>query len=208
MSPRRADDRPADDALAELLQAWSDGDPRAAEEVMDLVYRELRRQAARQLRREQSNHTLSPTALVHEVYLRLATQRDTTWVNRTQFLALTAMLMRRILIEHARRRQAAKRAGTRVHLLLEDLVSALETSQVDVLALDAALRELAELDPQKARLVELRFFAGLNIDETAELLGVSPATVSREWRVAKAWLFRKLNPAPAATPAKEPDPSP
>lgn len=181
--------------VTQLLHAWSHGDLGAAEEVMALVYRELRRQAAQHLRRERPNHTLSPTALVHEAYMRLAIQRDMRYANRTQFLALAAMLMRRILIEHARRRHAAKRSGGQVHLLLDDLMCALEARQIDILTLDAALRELARIDAPKVRLVELRFFAGLSIDETAEVLGVSPATVSREWRGAKAWLFRRLQPS-------------
>ena len=181
--------------VTRLLRAWGDGDAGAAEEVMALVYRELRCQAAQHLRRERANHTLSPTALVHEAYLRLAIQRDTRWANRTQFLALAAMLMRRILIEHARRRHAAKRSGGQVHVLLDDVIGALEGRQIDILALDAALRDLARIDPTKVRMVELRFFAGLSIDETADVLGVSAATVLREWRGAKAWLFRRLQPS-------------
>jgi RNA polymerase sigma factor (TIGR02999 family) len=157
------------------------GDPAVA-----VLYDELRRQAARQLRRERPGHTLSPTALVHEVYLRFAAQRTREWQNRSQFLAVSAMLMRRILVEHARRRGAAKRAGDLQRISLDQVEEAVAPRDLDLIALDTALIELSKLDPRQAHLVELRFFGGLDLDEVAELPGVSSATVSREWRVARA----------------------
>ena len=183
---------PRDADLTGLLRAWGEGDREAGERLIPLVYGELRRQAARYLRRERRDHTLRPTALVHEAYLRLMEQRDTEWQNRGQFFGVAAMVMRRILTDHARRHGAGKRGGSWYRVSLDD-VGAQEGRDLDLLALDAALVELAALDPEKARMVELRFFGGLDIEETAELLGVSPSTVSREWRLAKAWLYRKLH---------------
>ena len=159
---------------------------------MPLVYEELRRQAARQLRRERADHTLRPTALVHEAYLRLLGQDRAQWQNRAQFYAVAARIMRRVLVDHARQRAAHKRAGSWCRVSLVEGLAALPAMDVDVLALDRALEELARLDPQRARVVELRFFGGLTLDEAAEALGVSPATVTRSWRMARAWLFRRL----------------
>ena len=175
-----------------LLRAWSRGDASAQERLVELVYGELRRQAARQLRRERPDHTLRPTALVHEAYLRLVGQRRTVWKNRTQFYAIAARTMRRVLVDHARQRQAAKRAGSWRRVTLDDNVAADGPRELDLVALDAALEELEALDPDKARMVELRFFAGLSLEATAEAIGVSASTVTREWRLIRAWLYRRL----------------
>jgi RNA polymerase sigma factor (TIGR02999 family) len=175
-----------------LLRAWSRGDASAQERLVELVYGELRRQAVRQLRRERPDHTLRPTALVHEAYLRLVGQRRTVWKNRTQFYAIAARTMRRVLVDHARQRQAAKRAGSWRRVTLDDNVAAGGPRELDLVALDAALEELEALDPDKARMVELRFFAGLSLEATAEAIGVSASTVTREWRLIRAWLYRRL----------------
>jgi RNA polymerase sigma factor (TIGR02999 family) len=177
--------------LTGLLRAWSRGDRAAEERLLPLVYAELRRQAARQMRRERRPHTLRPTALVHEAYLRLVRQRE-TWQNRVQFFAVAARIMRRVLVDHARRHEAVKRDGARRRVTLDEGVASVKPRDLDVLALEEALRELAELDPAKARLVELRFFGGLGLEETAEVLQVSASTVTREWRLARAWLYRRL----------------
>ncbi|HZI63383.1 MAG TPA: sigma-70 family RNA polymerase sigma factor [Thermoanaerobaculia bacterium] len=179
--------------LTELLQAWSEGDRGAGEMLLPLVYQELRRQAARSLRRERPDHTLRPTDLVHEAYLRLVGQHG-GWRNRRQFFAVAAQMMRRILVDHARARARAKRAGGWARVPLDEAgqLGVYATTDVDLLALEEALDELAQIDPQRCRLVELRFFAGLSVDDTADVLGVSPSTVDRDWRVAKAWLFRRL----------------
>jgi RNA polymerase sigma factor (TIGR02999 family) len=179
--------------VTELLQAWSDGDRAAGEKLLPLVYQELRRQAARALRGERADHSFRPTDLVHEAYLRLVGQHG-EWRNRRQFFAVAAQMMRRILVDHARARGRAKRAGGWARVPLDEAgeLGLYATTDVDLLALEEALGELAEIDPQRCRLVELRFFAGLSVDDTAEVLGVSPSTVDRDWRVAKAWLFRRL----------------
>jgi RNA polymerase sigma factor (TIGR02999 family) len=177
-----------------LLRAWSAGDSVAGEQAIATVYAELRRQAGRCLRRERRDHTLRPTALVHEAYLRLAAQHD-AWANRAQFFAVAASMMRRILVDHARRRAASKRDGCLTRVELDERLAAQPPTDVDLLALEQALGELAGLDPGKARLVELRFFAGLSLDETAEILGSSAASVSREWRMARSWLYDRLSGA-------------
>ena len=184
--------------VTELLRAWGAGDAGASEALVPLVYAELRRQARRALRREGEGHTLQATALVHEAWLRLGGQHDAHWESRTQFLAVAAQMMRRVLVDHARTRHAQKRGGGATQLSLGDADRAAATSDaapdaVDVLALDDALARLAILDPRKARLVELRYFAGLSIPEAAAALGVSPATVGREWAVARMWLRRELD---------------
>jgi RNA polymerase sigma factor (TIGR02999 family) len=181
-----------------LLRAWSAGDDTAGERLIASVYAELRRQAARCLRRERREHTLRPTALVHEAYLRLVAQREIPWANREQFFAVAATMMRRILVDHARRRAASKRAGGLCRVTLDENAAVQAERDADLLALEQALEELARLDADKVRLVELRFFGGLSLEETAQVLGVSVATVSREWRMAKAWLFHRLNPPPEA----------
>lgn len=178
--------------LTRLLQAWSGGDVQARERLLELVYDQLRRLAAGQLRREHGIRTLSPTGLAHEAYLRLAGQAALEWKDRAHFFGLAAITMRRVLVEAARRRGAAKRGGEWRRVTLADQVEALEARGVDLLDLDQALSELGELDPRQAQVVELRFFGGLGVDETAEVLGLSAATVKREWSLAKAWLFRRL----------------
>jgi RNA polymerase sigma-70 factor, ECF subfamily len=193
---RTAPATPAGDdahAVTELLRAWGAGDARASDALVPLVYAELRRQARRALRREAQGHTLQATALVHEAWLRLDGQHDAHWESRTQFLAVAAQTMRRVLVDHARTRRALKRGGGEVLVTLGDASNAAATPDaVDVLALDDALQCLALLDPRKARLVELRYFAGLSIPETAATLGISLATVGREWAVARMWLRREL----------------
>ena len=175
-----------------LLRAWGRGDREAGERLIPLVYDELRRQAARHLRRERREHTLRPTALVHEAYLRLAGQREAVWQSRAQFFGVAAQVMRRILVDHARRHGAAKRAGSWRRVTLAEAVAPAEPRDLEILALEEALSELTALDPDKARLVELRYFGGLSLEETAEVLQVSESTVTREWRMAKAWLFRRI----------------
>jgi len=161
--------------------------------LVPLVYEELHRVAGAYLRRERAGHTLQTTALVHEAYLRLVDQRHANWQNRAHFYGVAAQLMRRILVDHARMRQAGKRGSGELMLSLnEDIVRGRERD-VEVLALDDALKDFAEIDPQQSRIVELRYFAGLNIEETAKALGISPATVKREWNTAKAWLYNQLN---------------
>ena len=180
-------------AVTELLRAWGAGDADASAELMPLVYAELRRQARRALRREGEGRTLQATALVHEAWLRLDGQHDARWESRTQFLAVAAQMMRRVLVDHARTRRALKRGGGGTQVTLSEADHAVAASDdVDVLALDDALARLATMDPRKARLVELRYFAGLTIPEAAETLGISLATVGREWAVARMWLRREL----------------
>ena len=178
--------------VTDLLRAWSGGNPKAAEQLIPLVYDELRGLAAQKLRGEREGHTLRPTALVHEAFLRLVDQRDVAWQNRVQFFALAAQAMRRVLVDHARAHNAGKRAGGWQRVTLEETVAVEEPRQLDAIALDAALEELSAIDAAKVRLVELRFFGGLSVDESAEVMGVSPSTAAREWRLAKAWLFRRL----------------
>ena len=182
-------------SVTQLLIDWSAGDQRALDEMIPLVYDQLRLQAARALRAENAGHTLEATALVHEVYFRLVDQARAQWQNRTQFFGMAAQLMRRILIDHARARLSEKRGGGVRAITLQDVHAEAAARPVDVLALDEALERLAAMDPFQARLVELRYFAGLNIEETATALGVSPATVKREWRLARAWLSRELEPS-------------
>ena len=179
--------------VTQLLLQWNDGDPKALERLMPLVYNELRRLAANYLRRERPNHTLQPTALVNEAYIKLIDQRHAHWQNRAQFFGVAAQLMRRILVDHARQHKAAKRGGPsqeRLSITNAERLSA--TPEVDLLALNEALEELTEFDPQQGRIVELKFFGGLSIEETAEVLGIGHATVERDWKMARAWLRRKL----------------
>jgi RNA polymerase sigma factor (TIGR02999 family) len=172
---------------------WGNGDQQALEKLTPLVYQELKRLAARYLRRERREHTLQSTALVHEAWLRLIDQKQVHWQNRAQFFGIAAEMIRRILIDHARGRQAAKRGDGAIKLSLDDALAAPNRRDLDLVALDDALRDLGKLDPQQSRLVELRFFAGLSIEESAEVLGISPATVKREWTAAKAWLYREIS---------------
>lgn len=175
-----------------LLKQVQAGDRAALDELLPQVYDELRRLAALQLQRERADHTLQPTALVHEAYLRLIDQHAVDWQNRAQFFGLAAEMMRRILVNHALARQAAKRGGPQTRVALDAAVDFAAQQDVNLLALDEALQELAALDPAQARLVELKYFGGLSIEEIAAVLDVSPATVKREWRMAKAWLFQQL----------------
>jgi RNA polymerase sigma factor (TIGR02999 family) len=186
-----------------LLRAWGAGDVQASESLVRLVYAELHRQAELALRRESDGHTLQPTALVHEAWLRLGGQHGARWESRSQFFAIAAQMMRRVLLDHARARHAAKRGGTGLQVSLGDGdfygAESLAPGQsapidpLDIIVLDEALARLAVIDPQKARLVELRYFAGLSIPETAAVLGISTATVGREWAIARMWLRRELD---------------
>jgi RNA polymerase sigma-70 factor (ECF subfamily) len=176
-----------------LLAEWSHGDPTALEQLLPLVYAELRRTAARQLRRERSGHTLQPTALVHEVYLRLVDQRHADWQNRAHFLGVAARIMRRILVDHARRHAAGKRGGGVRCVSIEDAQEVAAAGEVPIGVLDHALSRLHDMDPELARIVELRAFGGLTIDDAAHVLGVSPSTAKRDWRTAKAWLKREID---------------
>ncbi|MBZ5663827.1 MAG: sigma-70 family RNA polymerase sigma factor [Acidobacteriia bacterium] len=178
--------------VTELLVRWRGGDREALEQLMPLVYEELRRLAHYYLSRERSDHTLQSTALVHEAYLRLAGPNPPQWQNRAHFFGIAAHVMRQILVEYARGRGAAKRGGDAITLTLDDAVALPQQMDVDVVALDKALSELSELDAQQGRIVELRFFAGLTIEDTSEVLGISPATVKRDWITARAWLFRAM----------------
>lgn len=178
-----------------LLLAWSDGDQAAGSRLIDTVYDELRRVARRHLRRER-DHSLAPTALVHETYLKLVDQRRVRWQNRAHFFGIAAQLMRRILVDHARSRAAAKRGRDRT-IFLDAADVETPPLDIDILALDAALDKLCALDARQSRLVELRFFAGLTVEEVAETLHVAPITVKRDWAHARAWLFRELqHPTP------------
>jgi RNA polymerase sigma factor (TIGR02999 family) len=178
--------------LTELLQQLSSGRSDALGQVMDAVYGELRRQAARYLRRERHNHTLQPTALVNEAFLKLIDQRKVQWQNRAHFLGIAAQAMRRIVIDHARARQRIKRGGVQQPVTLDEAMIAGEARSIDVLALDEALTRLAQIDERQARIVELRYFGELSVEETAEVTGLSPATVKREWAMARAWLHSEL----------------
>jgi RNA polymerase sigma factor (TIGR02999 family) len=193
---------PPSENVTALLRAWGQGDREAGERLMPLIYQELRRQAARSLRRERRDHTLPPTAVVHETYLRLVGERA-PWVDRAHFFGVASRVMRQVLVDHARRRGAAKRGGSWTRVSLEGMGTAASTpaGEVDVILLDQALAELAQLDAEKARVVELRFFGGLKLEETAETLGVSASTVTREWRMARAWLRRWIAASESAAQA-------
>jgi RNA polymerase sigma factor (TIGR02999 family) len=178
--------------ITRWLAACRGGDPVALEKLLPLVYGELHRRAMQFFSRERSGHTLQPTALVDEVYLRLVNQREATWQNRAQFFAVAAQMMRRILVSHARARQAAKRGGAEQHITVaEDLAVGVQRD-VNLLALDEALKKLEAIDLEKSRMVELRFFSGMSVAETAEVMGVSPRTIDRQWQTAKAWLYREI----------------
>jgi RNA polymerase sigma factor (TIGR02999 family) len=179
--------------VTQLLVNWSNGDKEALEDLTPLVYAELRRLANRYLRRERPDHTLQSTALVHEAYLRLIDSNNVQWQNRAHFFAVSAQLIRHILIDHARARQAEKRGSGGLKLSLDEAIATPGEKDMDLVALDDALKDLAKIDPEQSRIVELRFFAGLSIEETAEVVGVSPATVKREWTTAKAWLAREIS---------------
>ena len=179
--------------VTQLLINWSNGNREAIDKLLPLVYKELRQVADRYLRRERSDHTLQATALVHEAYLKLIDQRNVRWQNRAHFFGVAAQAMRRILVDHARSHQTAKRGSGSLKVSLDEGIDLSDERAADLIALDDALTRLAEIDPQKSRIVELRFFGGLSIEETAEVLGIGTATVIRQWRMAKAWLYGEVS---------------
>ena len=182
-------------SATQLLIAWTAGDQGARERMLPVVYDELRRLAASYLRRERTGHTLQPTALVHEAYMRLIDQQRVDWTNRAQFVGMAAVMMRRILVNHARDRHAAKRGGGAEHVPLTVAVEPSGGAEVDVLDLHDALEQLASLDERKSHIVELKFFGGLSTEEIAATLGLSRATIEREWKFARAWLYGRLSGA-------------
>lgn len=184
-----------------LLRAWGQGDLEAREKLMPLVYEELRRRAAAYLRRERKDHTLQPTALVHEAYLRLVGQQRVVWQNRAHFFGIAAQMMRRILVDHAKRQRRGKRGGAAVRVPLDDRVGAARPPECDLLLLDQALDELAAIDSRQGQIVELRYFGGLSESEVAEVLTISRSTVTREWLIARGWLYRRVTTRQAQGPA-------
>ena len=190
VSGTRMPSSPSDVTL--LLVDWGKGNQQALDELMPLVYNELHRLAARYLRRERQDHTLQPTALINELYLKIIDQRQVNWQNRAHFFGIAAQMMRRILVDHAQAHRYAKRGGGAQKLTFDEALAVPAERDLDLIALDDALGSLAEIDPQQARIVELRFFGGLTIEETAEVLDISPATVKRDWNWAKAWLYREI----------------
>jgi RNA polymerase sigma-70 factor (ECF subfamily) len=189
----KAGEQAAEDASA-LLRAWSEGDQRALERLMPIVYEELRRLARRYMRGERSGHSLQTTALVNEAYTRLVDYKRMQWQDRAHFFAVSAQLMRRILVDHARRHNL-KRGGGVQHVSLDEAAVVVRDGGADLVALDDAMSALARFDPRKVQVVEMRFFGGLSVEETAAVLKVSPVTVKREWRAARTWLFRELTTA-------------
>ena len=186
--------RPAVSAdVTELLVNWANGDVAARDEVIPQIYEELRRIARRHLRSERPDHTLQSAALVHEAFVRLTDKKLPDWQNRAHFFGVAAQMMRHILVDHARNRNASKRGGGVPRLLLDTHVAGLREPKQDLVALDDALKRLAGMDQQQAKIIELRFFGGLSIEETAEMTGISPATVKREWSTARAWLRREMS---------------
>lgn len=179
--------------VTQLLLCWSDGDRAALDELLPLVYDELRRLAHHYMMKERAGHTLQTTALVNEAYLRLIDQRQARWQNRAQFFGVAAQLMRRILVDHARHQQSAKRGGGAPHVLLEETAVVTPVRDAELLALDEALEKLSAFDRRKSQIVELRYFGGLKVDEIAEVLKVSEVTVMRDWSIARAWLYRELS---------------
>jgi RNA polymerase sigma factor (TIGR02999 family) len=179
--------------ITELLMAWNQGDQAAHDRLAPIVYEELRRLARGYLRRERPGHTLQPTALVHEAFLRLIDQSQVNWQNRAHFFGIAARLMRQILINHAEARRAAKRGGEAERISLNDVDQFTVEQGLDLAALNEALEKLEQIDPPQSRIVELRYFSGLTIEEIAEVMGISPATVKREWSTARAWLRRELS---------------
>ncbi len=184
---------PSPEEVTQLLQAWNDGDQTAMEKLIPLVYEELRRLAHRYMRREHLSQTLQTTALVNEAYLRLIDAGNVRWQNRAHFFAISAQLMRRILVQFARRRRFLKRGGAAQRVSLDEALLVPQARDKDFVALDDALTALAVIDPRQSQVVELRFFGGLSVEETAEVLNVSPDTVMRDWKVAKLWLHRELS---------------
>jgi RNA polymerase sigma factor (TIGR02999 family) len=184
---------PAEPQITQLLKQWQEGDSQALETLMPLVYSELKRLAGSYLRRERPDHTLQSAALVNEAYLRLVDQNQTHWQNKAHFFGIAAQMMRRILADHARGHNADKRGGGLPALELVEAMVQAQARNVDLLGLERALQKLEKLDPQQGKIVELRFFSGLSIEDTANVLGISPATVKRDWTVARAWLFREMS---------------
>jgi RNA polymerase sigma factor (TIGR02999 family) len=187
------------EGVTQLLERWNQGDEEALGQLMPLVYNELHRLAGAYLRRERREHTLQPTALINETYLKLIDQRHPNWKNRAQFFGVAAQLMRRILVDHARRHHASKRGGDRLNVSLRNVGAFGNQPDADLLTLHDALDQLAKIDPDQSRLVELRFFGGLTIEETAEVMEVSHATVEREWKIAKAWIKREFTKTTAVS---------
>jgi RNA polymerase sigma factor (TIGR02999 family) len=185
-------EEPSPNEITQQLIAWSNGDTAALENLIPAVYQELRRMADRCLRGENSEHSLQPTALVHEAYLRLIDQTRVEWHNRAHFFGVAAQMMRRILIDHAKAKHRAKRGGAARKLSLEEIANYTHERASELVALDEALQMLAEMDERKSRIVELRYFGGLTVEETAQVLGVSDKTVMRDWNLAKAWLYQQL----------------
>ena len=179
--------------ITEQLIAWSQGDEAALDKLIPAVYQELRRMADYYLRSEDSGHTLQPTALVHEAYLRLIDQTKVEWVNRSHFFGVAAQMMRRILVDHAKAKHRVKRGGTTPRVSLDETINLSSERAAELVALDDALKVLDDLDERKSRIVELRYFGGLTVDETAQVLGVSDKTVMRDWNLAKAWLYQQLS---------------
>ena len=185
-------DAPEREEVTRLLIDWSNGDPVALDQLMPMVYSELRSLASRYLRRERIDHTLQPTALVNEAYLRLVDQRSVRWQNRAHFFGVAAQMMRRILVDHAKSHHRAKRGGGARNVSLDEAIGVTDERAAGLVALDEALTRLAELDERKSRVVELRYFGGLSVEETAEVLQVSVNTVLRDWKLAKAWLYNQI----------------
>ena len=183
----------APNQVTDLLLRWREGDRQALDALMPLVYEELRRLAGHYLRQERPGHTLQSTALVHEAFVRLVGTNPPEWQNRAHFYGVTARLMRQVLVDHARTHRAEKRGGDSLKLTLDEGLVGAGKRDFDILALDDALNQLALISPQQSQIVELRFFSGLSIEETSEVLAISPATVKRHWTVARAWLFREMN---------------
>jgi RNA polymerase sigma factor (TIGR02999 family) len=179
------------DDVSALLRAWSDGDQDALDKLTPIVYGELHRLAGRYMRGERLGHSLQTTALVNEAYMRLVDYKSMRWQNRAHFFAVSAQLMRRILVDHARRHNL-KRGGDVLHVSLDEAASVGEAGNTDLVALDRAMHALARIDPRKVQVVEMRFFGGLNVEETAEVLKISTVTVKRDWRAAKLWLYREM----------------
>lgn len=184
---------PAPDDITRLLHDWSNGDEAALSKLLELVYPELRRMAASRLRGERLDHTLQPTSLVHEVYMRLANDSEREWADRTHFYAVAARVVRAVLVDHARARRRIKRGSGAIGVELQDFHASVAAPGVDLLDLDNALKELEAIDAERARIVELRHFAGLSIEETAEALGISPSTVKRGWLAAKTWIRHRMD---------------
>lgn len=184
---------PSQPEITALLVAWSNGERSALDQLTPLVYKELRQLAKRALKHERAGHTLQTSDLVHEAYLKLFNEREMSWQNRAHFFAVAAQMMRMILVDYARKRNYAKRGGGALRVSFDEALAVSDERAADLIALDDALKSLAELDERKGRIAELRYFGGLSIEETAEALGVAPVTVMRDWRLTKAWLYRELS---------------